>query len=244
MKIITLVFLVITSLSTSAQESVLLRLNYTQGDKYVVEEESAQSMGFHGETKMNMTMEMTVTEVTAKNIKTESKVTSVVSNLMQAGMTISYDSNKKDEELDDMAQMMKLKYDPMMKVTIHTTLDKIGNMIEAKIEPAIPGMEQLTGNTSTLQYPVEEVSIGSSWNSEVENQGIKMNTIYTVSNIANGIVTLDISGDVSGTGTGTIEGIITIDIDSGIKTSAVLEVTVSTQGVEMNITSKKTMTKI
>jgi len=244
MKRIILVLLVITSLSITAQESVLLRLNYNEGDNYLLTVEAKQNMGLQGGMSMNMTMGVIITEVGAKNIKTESKITSVIMDMMQGEMSMSYDSNKKEAELDQMGQMMKSQFDPMMKATIHNSLDNLGNMIETKIEPAIPGMEQLTGSTSTINYPEEKVSVGSSWTSEDENQGVKMSTTYTISSIANGIVSLDVSGDVTGAGTGTIKGKTTVDISSGVPKSAALEVTMSAQGVNMSIITNTTMTKI
>lgn len=244
MKRIILVLLVITSLSITAQESVLLRLNYNEGDNYLLTVEAKQNMGLQGGMSMNMTMGVIITEVGAKNIKTESKITSVVMDMMQGEMSMSYDSNKKEAELDQMGQMMKSQFDPMMKATIHTSLDNLGNMIETKIEPAIPGMEQLTGSASTINYPEEKVSVGSSWTSEDENQGVKMSTTYTISSIANGIVSLDVSGDVTGAGTGTIKGKTTVDISSGVPKSSALEVTMSAQGVNMSIITNTTMTKI
>ena len=45
MKKVLIALLVITSLTVSAQESVLLRLNYTKGDSFLVTTESNQSMG-------------------------------------------------------------------------------------------------------------------------------------------------------------------------------------------------------
>ncbi|MDC1379538.1 DUF6263 family protein [Algibacter sp.] len=244
MKRIILVLLVITSLSATAQESVLLRLNYNEGDNYLLTVDAKQNMGLQGGMNMNMTMGVIITEVGAKNIKTESKITSVVMDMMQGEISMSYDSNKKEAELDQMGQMMKSQFDPMMKATIHTSLDNLGNMIETKIEPAIPGMEQLTASASTINYPEEKVSVGSSWTSEDENQGVKMSTTYTISSIANGIVSLDISGDVAGAGTGTIKGKTTVDISSGVPKSSALEVTMSAQGVNMSIITNTTMTKI
>ena len=98
MKKVLIALLVITSLTVSAQESVLLRLNYTKGDSFLVTTESKQSMGTQGGMNMKMTMGMIVTEVAEENIKTESMITSVNLEMMQGGMTMSYDSSKKEEE--------------------------------------------------------------------------------------------------------------------------------------------------
>ena len=244
MKRILIALLVITTLSATAQESVLLRLNYTKGDSYLVSVDSKQSTGMQGGMNMKMTMGMIVTEVAAENIKTESQITAVVMDMMQGGMTMSYDSNKKDEELDQMGQMMKSQFDPMMKATIYTSQDRMGNMIETKVEPSIPGMEQLTTSSNTINYPKEKVTVGSSWTSEKNNQGMTMSTTFTVSSIANGVVILDVSGKVSGAGTGSIKGKTTVDISSGVPTSATLEITISAQGMDITATTNTTTTKI
>lgn len=90
---------------------------------------------------MKMAMGMIVSEVTSENFKLESQITSLVMDVMQGGMSMVYDSNKKGEELDNMGQMMKAQFNPMMKAVIYTTQDRMGNMIDTKIEPAIAGME-------------------------------------------------------------------------------------------------------
>lgn len=244
MKKVLIALFVITTLSVTAQESVLLRLNYTKGDSFLVTTESNQSMGSQGGMNMKMTMGMIVADVAEENIKTESQITSIVMDMMQGGMTMNYDSNKSDEELDQMGQMLKSQFAPMMEAIIYTSQDRMGNMIETKVEPSIPGMEQLTNSSNTVNYPEEKVSVGSSWTSENNNQGMTTSTTFTVSSIANGVVILDVSGEVSGAGTGSIKGKTTVDISSGVPTSATLEVTISAQGMDITVTTNTTTTKI
>ena len=245
MKKVLIALLVITSITTTAQESVLLRLNYTKGDSFLVTTESNQNMGSQGGMNMKMTMGMIVADVEQDNIKTESQITSIVMDMMQGGMTMSYDSNKNDEELDQMGQMLKSQFAPMMESVIYYTLDSQGNVIDTKLDPAIPGMEQMTNRAmSTINYPKEKVSVGSSWTSENENQGMKMTTKYTVSSIADGLVTLDISGDMSGVGTGTIKGKSTVEISSGMSNNSEIEITIATQGMNITGTTKTTVSKM
>jgi hypothetical protein len=245
MKKVLIALLVITTLSATAQESVLLRLNYTKGDSYLVTTESNQSMGAQGGMNMKMTMGMIVADVEEEIIKTESQITSIVMDMMQGGMTMNYDSNKSDEELDQMGQMLKSQFAPMMEAVIYNTLDLQGNMIDTKLDPAIPGMEQITNRSmNTINYPKEKISIGSSWTSENENQGMKMTTKYTVSSIADGLVTLDVSGDMSGAGTGTIKGKSTVEISSGISNNSEIEITIATQGMNITATTKITVSKM
>lgn len=245
MKKVLIALLVITSITTTAQESVLLRLNYTKGDSFLVTTESNQNMGSQGGMNMKMTMGMIVDDVVEENIKTESQITSIVMDMMQGGMTMSYDSNKNDEELDQMGQMLKSQFAPMMESVIYNTLDSQGNVIDTKLDPAIPGMEQMTNRAmSTINYPKEKVSVGSSWTSENENQGMKMTTKYTVSSIADGFVTLDVSGDMSGVGTGTIKGKSTVEISSGMSNNSEIEITIATQGMNITGTTKTTVSKM
>ena len=246
MKKVLIALLVITTLSATAQESVLLRLNYTKGDSFLVTTESNQSMGAQGGMNMKMTMGMIVADVEEEIIKTESQITSIVMDMMQGGMTMNYDSNKSDEELDQMGQMLKSQFAPMMEAVIYNTLDLQGNMIDTKLDPAIPGMEQITNRSmNAINYPKEKVSVGSSWSSESENQGMNMTTKYTVSSIADGFVTLDVSGDMSGAaGTGTIKGKTTIDISTGISNNSEIEMTIATQGMNITGTTKVTVSKM
>jgi len=245
MKKVLIALLVITSITTRAQESVLLRLNYTKGDSFLVTTESNQNMGSQGGMNMKMTMGMIVTDVVEDNIKTESQITSIVMDMMQGGMTMSYDSNKNDEELDQMGQMLKSQFAPMMEAVIYNTLDSQGNVIDTKLDPAIPGMEQMTNRSmNAINYPKEKVSVGSSWTSENENQGMKMTTKYTVSSIADGFVTLDVSGNMSGAGTGSIKGKSTIDISSGISNNSEIEITIAAQGMNITGSTKITISKI
>lgn len=244
MKRILIALLVITSIAVSAQESVLLRLNYTKGDSYLMTVESKQGMGAQGGVNMKMNMGVIVSEVSGDNVKTESKILSVALDMMQGGMAMSYDSNKKDEELDQMGQMLKSQFDPMMNSIIYNSYDKLGNITETKVEPSVPGMNQLTEGSGSVIYPNEKISVGSSWSSNKDNQGMKTTTTYTVSQIKDGIVYLDITGNVSGAAaSGSVKGSSEIEVSSGLAKKTSIEVAISNQGMDITINSNITMTK-
>ena len=239
-----LLTLLMMAFAATAQESVLLRLNYNKGDNYVTSIELKQSMGAQGGMNMTMFMNSNISSVNDQSIMLESKVESVVINMNQGGMVMDYDSNKSSEELDQMGQMMKSQFDPILKATIYNSVDRYGNVLEVKVEPSLPRMEQFTGGQNAINFPEEEVSIGSSWESESENQGMKIVTKYTVTNIADGMISLNIAGDVSGIGTGTLIGKSTVEISSGVQTNATIEMNLSSQGIEMNLITTSTMKKI
>ena len=245
MKRILIALLVITSLAVSAQESVLLRLNYTKGDSYLMTVETKQGLGAQGGVNMKMNMGVIVSEVSGDNVKTESKILSVAVDMMQGGMAMSYDSNKKDEELDQMGQMLKSQFDPMMNSIIYNSYDKLGNITETKVEPSVPGMNQLTEGSGSVIYPNEKISVGSSWSSNKDNQGTKTTTTYTVSQIKDGIVYLDITGNVSGAEgvDGAVKGSSEIEVSTGLAKKTSIEVAISNQGMDITINSNITMTK-
>lgn len=246
MKKFILLALLVISFATAAQESVLLRLNYNKGDNYITSVQLEQSMGTQGGMSMTMLMNSNVNIVDDKLIMLESKIESIAMNMNQGGMVMDYNSNKSSEELDQMGQIMKSQFDPILKATIYNSVDRYGNVLEVKVEPSLPGMEQFTGSQNAINFPEEEVSIGSSWVYEAENQGMKINTKYTVTvtNIADGMVFLDLSGDVSGIGAGTINGKSTVEISSGIQTNATFEMSISLQGIEMSMVTTSTMKKV
>jgi len=245
MKRILIALLVITSLAVSAQESVLLRLNYTKGDSYLMTVETKQGMGAQGGVNMKINMGVIVSEVSGDNVKTESKILSVAVDMMQGGMAMSYDSNKKDEELDQMGQMLKSQFDPMMNSIIYNSYDKLGNITETKVEPSVPGMNQLTEGSGSVIYPNEKISVGSSWSSNKDNQGTKTTTTYTVSQIKDGIVYLDITGNVSGAEgvDGAVKGSSEIEVSTGLAKKTSIEVAILNQGMDITINSNITMTK-
>ena len=252
MKKIILLALVITNFTATAQESVLLRLNYNKGDNYLTIVELNQNMGGQGEMNMNMEMYSTVNNVDDKAIILESKIESIVMTMNVGGMAMNYDSkamnydsNKTDEELDPMGQMMKSQFDPILQATIYNTFDRYGNVLEVRMEPKpLPGMEQFTDNQNAINFPDEEVSVGSSWTSEVDKQGMKVLTKYKVSKIYDGAVFLDISGTVSGLATGNMIGTSIVNISSGIQAASTIEMTMSVQGIEMSFVTSSTMTKM
>ena len=67
---------------------------------------------------------------------------------------------------------------------------------------------------------------------------------YTVSSIADGLVTIDISGDTSGAVTGKMKGKTTIDSSTGISNSSEIEMTITTQGMNVSGKTKTTISKM
>ncbi len=241
-KLCALLFVLAATFQTYAQESAVLRINYTEGDVYEMKLVQNQKTGALGGTDMTIMMEMAVTEVEGDTIKTESKITSIGMDMNQGGMSMSYNSNQNDEELDATGKMLKAQLSPMMEAVIYNTMDVYGNTLKTKVEPAVPGMDQFNTGQN-INYPKEEVTVGYTWTIDDETQGMKTKTTYKVVDIAGGIAYIDIEGDVSGMGTGSLSGKSQIDIETGMAKSAETEIKVAAQGVEVVIATLLTMTK-
>ncbi|MDC1238049.1 DUF6263 family protein, partial [Polaribacter sp.] len=220
------------------------RANYKKGDVLEVKMEQSQNMGAKGGVDMKMSMDMIVTSKDGDMLTTESKIKSINMNMLQGGMAMSYDSSMKVEDLDEMGKMMKQQFDPMMKSTIIAKVNNQGEILETKVEPSNPAMDQLTAQAKGIIYPNEEVSVGTSWSDVTSQQGMSVTSIYTVSKIENGKVYINITGAVTGMGEGDIKGDLVVDIETGIQDSASSEMAINAGGMDMKISTKTTTSKI
>lgn len=245
MKKLLFLFVLVTALSVTSQESVLLRANYKKGDVLEVKMEQSQNMGAKGGVDMKMSMDMIVTSKDGDIITTESKIKSINMNMLQGGIAMSYDSAMKEEDLDEMGKMMKQQFDPMMKSTIISKVNIQGEILEAKVEPSNPAMDQqLTKQAKVVKYPSEEVSVGTSWSDVTSQQGMNVTSIYTVSKIENGKVYINITGSVTGMGEGDVKGDLVVDIETGIQDSASSEMAINAGGIDMKFSTTTTMSKM
>lgn len=237
--IVALFIMMVTSVS--AQESVLLRANYTKGDKYEITIEQTQNMGLQGGVNMTLTLDMTVTDVYKDSLISEAKITSVKMDMMdQSGTDIAYDSSQPSSELGEGAKMMKAQLDPMLNTLLITTMTKRGKNLGVVVDPPNTMMSQFVNNSNGIIFPEEKVSVGSTWENENKNMGLVLTQVYKVTKIENGTMYVDISGSVSGKGQGDVIGRTEIDIESGIQKMLENSVRVSAFGAEVTVSSKVT----
>ena len=213
MKKLLILLLVVSSTISVAQESVLLRLKYKNGDVYSLKMKQsmnspAMMMG------NNVDMEMGILGKEGDVYTSEMKISKMTMDMMQGGMQMSYDSTKKDDELDEMGKMMKAQISPMLKVVITTKMNSLGKVLETKVVPNMPNAEQFS--SQSVSYPEKAVKVGDTWNDEKDAQGMKTAVEYKVTKITKDIVVLSTTGKVSGAGTGTVNGTLEIDRKSGM----------------------------
>ncbi|WP_166386241.1 DUF6263 family protein [Polaribacter sp. 11A2H] len=243
MKKLLILFLVISANLSLAQDATLLRLNYEKGATYDVEMNISQEMGTVMSMGMLINMDIKVLDVNGDTYDSEMKFTKMTMDMLQGGQAMSFDSTKSDEELDETGKMMKAQMGPMLSALISAKGNNLGEILEVKVEPSIPGVEDMAKQSSNVVYPTEAVSVGSTWTMTKEEKGMKMDFLYTVKSISSDKIVLDLSGDVSGMATGTISGNMNIDKASGIPENSTIDMNMSVSGQELKSTIKMTMVK-
>ena len=241
-RILTLVLVAFTLVST-AQESVLLRINYKKGEQFLIKMEMDQDMPAMA---MNMTMDMAVDIKSAKEgvFETETKFTRIGMDMLQGGMNMSYDSNMKDEELDEMGMALKGQMGPMLQIVITSKTDVFGKVSDVVITPNLPSASQFADQSGNVVYPEKAVKVGDTWSIEKDENGMKMNYIYTVKSITKEKVGVDLSGKISGMAIGTISGDMSIDRSVGIPMLFNMKMDMTVNGQKVSTTMKMTTTKM
>ncbi|MDP5104826.1 MAG: hypothetical protein NWQ31_01495 [Polaribacter sp.] len=243
MKKLLVLLLVVTSTISFAQESVLLRLNYAKGDEFKAEMKMSQEMGTMMSMGMSIDMSMSVVDVTDDTNISEMKITKMTMDMLQAGNVMSFDSTKSDDELDEMGKMMKAQMSPMLSSVITSKGNNLGEVLEVKAEPNVPGMDDFTSQTNVV-YPKEAIKVGSTWTFQKDQKGMILDFVYTVKAILKDKVELDITGTSSGLATGDITGTMNIDRASGIPLTSNIDMSLTLQGQKMNSKVSMTMTKM
>lgn len=240
-KLLVIVLLMISAISFS-QEKVLLRYNFKKGDTYKVEMKMLNDMGNSNSIEMNFTMDQEVKSVDSKGVySSEAKISRIVANMKQSGVSVNYDSNKKEEELDQMGKMIKPQMDKVLKTKIFLKVNAIGEILEAKTEPSLPQTNNLTSQTNII-YPKEAVKVGDTWSSTRKENGLDFNFTYKVISITRDKVALDVTGTLSGAGTGSIKGKVNVDKETGVSLDSSLNMDINVQGTKVgtNIVLKTT----
>ena len=243
MKKLLILFLVISANLAFAQDAVVLRLNYEKGATYDVGMNISQQMGAVMSMGMFVNMEVKVTDVKDDIYDSEMKFTKMTMDMLQGGQAMSFDSSKSDDELDEVGKKMKAQMAPMLKAIIYAKGNNLGEITDVKVEPSIPGVEDMAKQSSNFVYPKEAIKVGSTWSMVKEDKGMKMNFVYTVNSMTKDKVILDLSGDVSGAATGSILGSMNIDKVSGIPDSSLVNMNMSVNGQELKLKIETLMVK-
>lgn len=243
MKKILILLLIISANLSSAQESVLLRLNYEEGATYNVNMKMSQNMGVVMSMGTNIEMSIKVLQVFEDSYDSEMRFTKMTMDMLQGGNVMSFDSSKSDDELDEVGKMMKAQMGPMLKAKMLVKGNNLGDIISLKLDPVVPGMEDFAKQSSTVIYPKKALRVGDSWTTSKSEKGIKMDYVYTVKSITKYKVVLDLSGKISEGATGDITGNMIIERASGIPVNSMMDMNMTVSGQALKSQISMTITK-
>lgn len=247
MKKIFLLVWLCSSLHTIAQEAVLLRMNYTLSDQYILELQQSQDVSINdvsvSKTLSNSTLQYTVAEKDSVGYILQLRYNKLTMDMDQGGQKVTYDSSQPIDENNATAVFLKNQLSPILSSTMYVSISPLGENKVVKVEPEVEGLDAMNNNVF-MTYPKEEVKVGSSWSFEQDNAGITIKSNYTVEKIENGSVFLGIKGTIEGMGTGTLQGSMVIDIESGIQKESTVEMEFSVEGAKSKISTSIKMSKI
>lgn len=237
MKKLIYVVALFVSFNMMAQETALLRVNYTAGDTYKVELKTNQDMGAMMNLDMTMYMDFVVGEKGPETTRISTKATRVVSETTQQGITTKFDSNTKEEDLDAAGKMMKTQMGAIIGQEVSYDVDELGKT--SNISSSLVG----AGDMNSIEYPKEAVALGFSWKSSKSNNGVTMDLTYKVKEISSEFVYLEMSGTTSGVATGDVNGLMQIERSTGTVLNSEMEMNSTVMGQTMKTTVSVKMIK-
>ncbi len=245
MKKLFTLFILAMSMSVYAQESVLLRLNYQKGDKYRVKAVMKQTMSMMTNNIEAVSMQEVV-GIKGDKTTLNSTTDKFVMDMNKMGQAVHYDSSMDEKEMDQMAKTMHTQMKPYITSTFSVTYDNLGNIMDAKLVKGTGNLEQFKQGLSVgTVYPKEAVKVGSQWTDKNNINGFDYTKTYTVDKIDKNFVYVKVLVKISGMGgTGTGDGMMKIDKNTGLMVSATSKNTISAMGQEIKTEATITNTKL
>ena len=148
-----------------------------------------------------------------------------------------------EETLDQMGKMLQSQFKPMMDAKIMSSTDKMGKVVDIKVEPMIPGMEKLKQKIMVSLIQKRLLKSVPRGLHHRKSKALQWLRTYSVRDIANGFVYLDISGEITGVAEGTISGTAEIEVSSGALKVMEMQTSMDAQNMTVKGTTKVTMTK-
>ncbi len=243
MKKIMIALLIGFTMSVQAQETVKLRFNYTPGDVYVMTVKTASAMLPVMSTEISVSMQMEILGKENDNFLTESRFTRIIMNTMQSGTSMNYDSSKSDDELDQNGKLVKAQMEPMMQAVINATVNPLGENLKLTVVPTDAARAGDFANQNGMTYPEKALAVGDTWSATKNSNGMTMNSTYTLKQIDDDVITVDVSGKASGMAEGKVSGYVFIDRDSGVPTESKIVVEINVMGKSVKTEAIVTMEK-
>lgn len=213
------------SCSLTAQESIMLRLRPQTGLVCNIESKEltqVQSNGFEVSVNNEIKTAITIKDVTETQTEIEAQIESLKSNTSaMMGIGVKYDSDHPKDNNPDLAK----QYDPLIKKAINVAYDEMGNAI-GEMPKAYEDLLSKVFMHVFIQFPKEQVNIGSKWSFDTPKSGISWT--YTITSISKKKVEASFVGIMKTDNmSGVIEGTASIHPTMGVITKSNSRSTIS-----------------
>ena len=194
---------------------------------------------------IGLNMEMVVKSVNKESFETQLQIKQLKMKMSSQGESENFDSSKSDSELSEEEKKMKKQIAPALEMVVHQTINKSGKVISTKMIPEVKEAAAFLQNQFTnMEYPKEEVSVGSTWSFGQNMNGMSLESKYKVTKITNDKVYATIVGDLKGTTDAKMNGELVIDRSTGMMSSMNFDLSASAMGMSLGMKIKLTTKKI
>ena len=213
-----LVFVGLATISSTAQESITLRLHPQSDLTYNVEWKETtlvQNRAIRVNVTNEFNQDLTVKDASETQTEIEALVKSIKAQTttpMRIG-NVSYDSEHPRRNNRDLAK----QYDPLLNEAFTVIYDELGNTVKDLSEPFGDMLSKVYMHVF-IQLPEEKISVGSQWSFETPKSYIVWN--YTVTSISDQSVEVSFIGNLDNKDgmNGEIEGTASIHPQTGMVT--------------------------
>lgn len=222
--------------SASAQKSVELKYNLTEGDIYsynintdmdIVFEANGMTMALDNVIIFETTS--TIHTVTNDSTRIDTDIDRIKSVQKMFGMEVTYDSKDPSTSENPMAAQMAMAFGNIIGKSYVMVMDNEGNIIRTDMSQFTDNSDfadNLNSGTQYAIYPKGKVKVGDSWEVDikpVENSDMKVYAKYTLIKVTGKTAVLSLEGTVSSNTIseqeiridGTQKGEMTVDVKTG-----------------------------
>jgi len=227
----------------------LLRYNVEDGDSYNL----TFTMSMEGllTIEMNMGSTLDIISTNDNEIVTRTSFNSISMDMSMSGESVSYDS--RNPYGSEFSNLMHKNISPMLSAKLETTINDRGRVLKAPDLASIfdnnPNLQaQMSDMTKQMEnmfveYPEEALKIGDSFDVQLDNEGMSIAAVYTLTGVTVTEYILSVNGDISSSDelpvTGTMKGTFNLFRECGMVMSG--DLTMEMEALGENITIKMLM---
>lgn len=227
MKKILITLSILFSISVTAQESVLLRLNCKEGDKFISTISTKKNHSISSSKELTSYETTTVKKVVDSLYVFAMSIDKLIIKGNHNGEDIEYDSSVKTENISQNAAFYHYMAKPSLETTIAIATNKKGKVLDKKRLNGSEDISRAMHTINLITFPEEPVSVGTEWKEETTENNVKTVKTYKVIKITAKKVVISLVGQKYDVyiprKKDTVEGTIEIDRETGMPIKKVLK---------------------